>query len=449
MRARGHRHEEAITFGSLLLLSSALIAPAAFAQARPGRQPAPAATTSPAQTATPGDATADPAADDPEEEIEISAPAPIRSRARRSSSSAATSPTSIRSTPEVVSVLSAEDIARTGEGDIAGALQRVTGLSVVGSGFVFVRGLGDRYSLALLNGSPLPSPEPLRRVVPLDIFPTSVIASSLVQKSYSVNYPGEFGGGVINLTTISIPREPFLSFGASIGRSTPRRPAKLGYTYFGSDLDFLGFDDGSRDFPAASRRGQRRQLRQHHGGPAPRLRGEPAQRRDDLAPAQSRHPGQFLRGLSGGTTFDIGGGRIGVIAAAGYSSNWRTRDALQQTSLDPELAGTPQTSFRTVITDNRVIVNGLLGLGAEFGEHELRWTNLYIRDTLKQGRLASRLQPQRAGSGSEPAALAHRAEHLLVRAAADRHAVRRRVQVRRSQPRPARHLCQLAARIAV
>ncbi len=61
-----------------------------------------------------------------------------------------------------ISVLSHEDIARTGEGDIAGALGRVTGLSVVGNGFVYVRGLGDRYSLALLNGSPLPSPEPLR-----------------------------------------------------------------------------------------------------------------------------------------------------------------------------------------------------------------------------------------------------------------------------------------------
>ena len=61
-----------------------------------------------------------------------------------------------RATSEVVSVLSADDIARTGEGDIAGALGRVTGLSVVGNGFVFVRGLGDRYSLALLNGSPRP-----------------------------------------------------------------------------------------------------------------------------------------------------------------------------------------------------------------------------------------------------------------------------------------------------
>src|SRR5690606_9755473 len=89
-----------------------------------------------------------------------------------------------RSSDQVLSVLSTEDIARTGEGDIAGALSRVTGLSVVGNGFVYVRGLGDRYSLALLNGLPLPSPEPLRRVIPLDLFPTNVIASSQVQKSY-------------------------------------------------------------------------------------------------------------------------------------------------------------------------------------------------------------------------------------------------------------------------
>ena len=90
-----------------------------------------------------------------------------------------------RTTTQVVSVLTNEDIARTGEGDIAGALGRVTGLTVVGDGFVYVRGLGDRYSLALLNGSPLPSPEPLRRAVPLDLFPSDVIASSLVQKTYS------------------------------------------------------------------------------------------------------------------------------------------------------------------------------------------------------------------------------------------------------------------------
>ena len=121
---------------------------------------------------------------------------------------------------------------------------------MVGNGFVFVRGLGDRYSLALLNGSPLPSPEPLRRVVPLDIFPTSVIASSLVQKSYSVNYPGEFGGGVINLTTPTAPRDPFVEIEASVG-GRHETTFQLGYTYYGSDIDWTGFDDGTRDFPPA------------------------------------------------------------------------------------------------------------------------------------------------------------------------------------------------------
>ena len=118
----------------------------------------------------------------------------------------------VRTAPQVVSVLTAVEIARTGEGNIAGALSHVSGLSLVGSGYVYVRGLGDRYSLALLNGSPLPSPEPLKRVVPLDLFPSSIIASSLVQKSYSANFPGEFGGGVINLTTKAIPREPCLLY---------------------------------------------------------------------------------------------------------------------------------------------------------------------------------------------------------------------------------------------
>ncbi|WP_198001532.1 TonB-dependent receptor plug domain-containing protein, partial [Escherichia coli] len=140
-----------------------------------------------------------------EEPVEISAPGVDSSASNEIVVVGRNIPNTIRATPQIVSVLSAADIARTGEGDIAGALSRVTGLSVVGGGFVYVRGLGDRYSSSLLNGSPLPSPEPLRRSVPLDIFPTTIVGSALVQKTYSVNYPGEFGGGVINLTTKAIP----------------------------------------------------------------------------------------------------------------------------------------------------------------------------------------------------------------------------------------------------
>ena len=296
----------------------------------------------------------------------------------------------MQQTPQVVSILSSADIARSGEGDIAGALRRVTGLSVVGNGFVYVRGLGDRYSLALLNGSPLPSPEPLRRVVPLDIFPTGIIASSLVQKSYSVNYPGEFGGGVINLTTPAVPREAFLDIGASVSGDV-ETSFNLGYTYHGSDLDWSGFDDGTRDFPAA--------LRGAVAGRNFNAATSAAQRRDfaaglvnaptTLLQEMSDTPANFSAELSGGASREIRGGRVGFIAAFGYSNAWRSRDALQQTTTDPGLAGTPLTSFRTVGTDNRIVVNALVGYGAEFGEHSVRWTNLYIRDTLKQGRLAA------------------------------------------------------------
>ena len=376
-----------LTFGSLLLLSTALLAPAAIAQGTGGTSTPPGGTTTPAQTATPGTTAAPDAAGEPEQEIEVSAPGAEPDADQDIVVVGRNIPNIVRNTPEVISVLSTEDIARTGEGDIAGALQRVTGLSVVGAGFVFVRGLGDRYSLALLNGSPLPSPEPLRRVVPLDIFPTSVIASALVQKSYSVNYPGEFGGGVINLTTSAIPREPFLNIGVS-GSVDTETTARLGYTYYGSDLDPLGFDDGTRDFPSALRNA----VESGTFGET-----SAAQRRDFAASLRNAEttlvqtnfdiPANFSADFSAGTSIELGGGRVGLIAAAGYSSTWRTRDAIQQTSTDPELAGTPQTSFRRVITDNRTIVNGLLGLGAEFGKHRFRWTNLYIRDTLKQTRL--------------------------------------------------------------
>lgn len=300
-------------------------------------------------------------------------------------------PNVVRATPEVVSVLSSADIARTGEGDISGSLQRVTGLSVVGGGFVYVRGLGDRYSLALLNGSPLPSPEPLKRVVPLDIFPSNVIDSTLVQKSYSVNFPGEFGGGVINLTTKATPRESFLTFSGGIGWDS-ETTNELGYTYYGSDTDWTGFDDGTRDIPPL--------LSAALASGKPILEGADFTQ-DDLEAIQmelvnaettllqqNNHiPVNWSAGITGGTTIQLPNGELGIIATAGISNKWRTRDTLQQSSVEQDLSGDPQSSFQRVVTDNRIVVNGLLGFGLELGDHKFRWTNLYIRDTLKQARL--------------------------------------------------------------
>ncbi|MEM9015147.1 MAG: TonB-dependent receptor plug domain-containing protein, partial [Pseudomonadota bacterium] len=153
-----------------------------------------------------------------------------------------------RSTSQIASFLSEADLERTGDSNAALALTRLSGLSVVGGKFAFVRGLGDRYSTARLNGSPLPSPEPLRRTVPLNLFPSNILSGATVQKTFSTNYPGEFGGGIIDLTTVNEQVEPYLKLKAGIGLNTVSS-VKDGIYVNGGDLDWLGYDDGIRDFP--------------------------------------------------------------------------------------------------------------------------------------------------------------------------------------------------------
>ncbi|HEX2812732.1 MAG TPA: TonB-dependent receptor [Sphingopyxis sp.] len=358
-------------FASLMLVTTALASPAlAHAQDAPTAAPAP--------TDTAADTAEDQAAG--EQAPEVSVPGgDIVVTGRRSANVA-------RASTAVVSILSAEEIARTGEGNIAGALGRVTGLSVVGNGFVYVRGLGDRYSLALLNGSPLPSPEPLKRVVPLDIFPSGVIASSLVQKSYSVNFPGEFGGGVINLTTKATPDEGFIALGGGVGFDS-ETTNQLGYTYYGSKTDWTGFDNGQRDIPPALADFFKSGERISSGNvDTTAISQQIVNGRNSILQREDHVQPNFTANLTAGKSFDVGSAVLGIIAAAGYSNKTTTRETVNQSSLQSDLSAL-ESDFNRVTTDNRIVVNGLLGLGLEFGDNKLRWTNLYIRDTIKHSRL--------------------------------------------------------------
>ena len=154
----------------------------------------------------------------------------------------------IRKQSQTVSdVLGAEAMSRSGDSDAAASLRRVTGLTLVNGKYVYVRGLGERYSSVLLNGSQVPSPEPTRRVVPLDLFPVSILESITVQKSFSPNRPAEFGGGLIELQTKPIPKK--FTGSMSIGVSTDS--FNNGLSYKGGRKDELGMDDGGRAMPAA------------------------------------------------------------------------------------------------------------------------------------------------------------------------------------------------------
>ena len=148
----------------------------------------------------------------------------------------------------VQEAITAEEISRSTDSDAAEALERVTGLSVVGGKFVFVRGLGDRYSSTSLNGTSLSSPEPNRRTVPLDIFPAAMLDNVVVQKTFTPDMDGEFGGGNIDIQTREAIDERQFSQKFSIGYAENVFTDDY-YTYDGGRTDWLGLDDGTRGLP--------------------------------------------------------------------------------------------------------------------------------------------------------------------------------------------------------
>jgi TonB-dependent receptor len=298
-------------------------------------------------------------------------------------------PDVMRETAEVAAVLTAEDLQRTGDATAAVALTRVSAVSLVSGRFVYVRGLGERYSSALLNGSPLPSPEPLQRVVPLDLFPANVLAGTVVQKTYSAAYPGEFGGGVIDLQTVAVPVQPFLTVGASLGVNTATTLGS-GLVYYGSDSDWTGFDDGARDIPGplAQAFADRKRVNeanftasqlQEIGRSFVNAPLNLLQRNNDI-------DFDYSFDISGGDSFDLGWGSLGYIAVAGFDNSWRTREGVQQEGLVQGSDIEVRTDYDFASTQNDITLNGLFGLGLDWDENQVKWTTMYVHNTTKKAR---------------------------------------------------------------
>jgi TonB-dependent receptor len=153
-----------------------------------------------------------------------------------------------RKAATVSDAVSAQDIAKTPDRNAADAVRRIVGATVVDNRFVFVRGLGDRYTNSLLNGVPIPSPEPDTQAVPLDIFPTLVLSDLTVSKTFVPDMPGDFVGGSVNIHTRPFPDKFVFSASITAGVNTQATFRKVG-SYRGGSTDWLGLDDGSRDLP--------------------------------------------------------------------------------------------------------------------------------------------------------------------------------------------------------
>jgi hypothetical protein len=152
----------------------------------------------------------------------------------------------------VLDGISSVNFRKIGDSDAASSMKRVPGVSVEGGKYVYVRGLGDRYTKTILNGMDIPGLDPDRNTIQMDIFPTNIIDNIIVVKSFSAELPADFTGGVIDITTKDFQEEKMGNISISAGFNPDMHFNSDYLTYEGGKTDFLGFDDGTRKIPATS-----------------------------------------------------------------------------------------------------------------------------------------------------------------------------------------------------
>ncbi len=217
------------------------------------------------------------------------------------------------------------EISRTPASNAAQATQRVVGATIVGNRFVYVRGLGERYTNSLLNGAPLPSPEPDRAAIPLDLFPSLILESVTIVKTFTPDIPGDFAGGSVHINTRELPTKPLFQLSLGTGFDS-RATFRDRYVHPGSGTDWLGFDNNTRSLPK--------------GFPG---KGLGADTPDDVVVDAGRsinssmHPRQALTPPNYSGTAVAGNGwalpgnqRLGVLATLNYGRSYRNRRAVRR-----------------------------------------------------------------------------------------------------------------------
>ncbi len=296
-----------------------------------------------------------------------------------------------KSASRVSDGISAEAIKRAPGTNAGDAIVRVTGVSIVDSRFAVVRGLSERYSNTLLNGVELPSPEPQKKIVPLDIFPSSLLESIVVSKTATPDKPGDFAGGSVEVSTKEFPNTAVADVSFTSGynsASTFQRIAHLPQR----GIDYLGFDAGGRRQP-----------------PSPLPSQGDATSANELFAEGLRNvwtpkPTPIVPNFGGTANF---GGRLGGDNAPfGYviSANYnRQTDAtpnrfFQNVFLPEGLAeNTSTVSQANTQVDLGGIANFAVRLG---GSNKVGWKNLYTRNAEELVSTASGFSPAN-GSDAE------------------------------------------------
>jgi len=294
-----------------------------------------------------------------------------------------------RNSDSIANIIGSEQMSKQGDSNAASALKRVAGVTILGGKYIYIRGLGDRYSSTELNSMSLPSPNPLKRTVPLDMFPSGVIGSLQVQKSFTSDITGAFGGGYVNVRTKKSSDEDYVK--VKLGMNVHDSYGREVQGYKGSSSDWRGVDDGYRAFDTQLQE----RLKPVEGATPPSLEYSDAQMQSFL---KARKVSTVNTNVPLGGEIEVEVAQsitlaqeheLSVLASYGYKSEaalqtYTSHDYI--TSRDGVQESHPDNTAVNNTYKEEVKHGGLLNVGYTFRNFDLVFTKLYVLNTLNQTR---------------------------------------------------------------
>ena len=291
-----------------------------------------------------------------------------------------------RNSVAMINSVTAEQIARSSDGDAAAAVQRVSGATVQDGKYVSVRGLGDRYTTASLNGNRIPSPEPEKKVVPLDLFPSALLSSITTSKTFTPDQSGDFSGAAVDIRTREFPGQRFSAFSVS----TSYNDAVTGRSGLGSPgtgRDWVALGAETRAVPGALASTDFTQSL-----PSEMVNSLVGQFRNVWsATPRSAAPNASFGGTVGGTA-PIGPGGVNYLLSGTYSTTQETRADQVRALATTQSSGDAEEVDRFIGTTGRssVLWGGVANLSTTIGTHtKISLDNTYNRTMDNEGRRES------------------------------------------------------------
>jgi len=271
------------------------------------------------------------------------------------------------------------ELARFGDTEISGAVLRIPAVTVQDDRFIFIRGLGGRYISTTLNRATMPSTDPNKRTVPLDLFPTNMVRQLDVKKTFIASMPGESTGGNLVINTRTFPAEGGGQLAFSAGATSGLTGDDVWADPIRTNTDWLGYDDGTRD-DNSPLRAISDTLEQDEFLP-PNVITELRRvggllMKDDWDPIKRTATPLMRIGASYGNVWETdGGSEWGFFAAGNYKNEYNQRVGSKNTYQGEDV--TPTNSFDFEEYSNNANLNGLLSLGLTSGNSAYTSNTLY------------------------------------------------------------------------